>query len=169
MTSNMTRVYIDPAFKPPVARVLTQLIAQQRHTLASHAAEADCVLRPESLTLPVRLAELAAMLRQPPRASYALAHEWQLLLSGRMLQHPGQQPVHVTERECLLLRYLLEHAGTVVSQDALMRDVWHYGAEAQSHTLETHIYRLRQKLEAISPSPCRIDTTDGGYLLLVNP
>ena len=163
------RIYVDTVFPASVQRVFTQLISRSHHEIAASAADAQCTLSPETLHPPLRLTDIAALFSPTtPAAPLPLAHGWQLVVANRTIQHPSHAPLHLTERECLLLRYLLARTGNEVSQEALMHDVWHYGAEAQSHTLETHIYRLRQKLEAASPAPCSIETTDSGYLLLVN-
>lgn len=158
------RIFIDPALPSSVQRVLQQMLETCGATPTPHAQDAAIQINAQTLQPPVRLASLAARIAQSASA-LPLAEGWVLQQASRTLQHASLPPVHLTERECDLLCHLFAASGTGISQEALMQQVWHYEAEVQSHTLETHIYRLRQKLEALSPAPCRIETVDGGYCL----
>ena len=71
----------------------------------------------------------------------------------------------LTEKETAILRYLYRAGAEVVSRDTLLTEVWGYNSNVTTHTLETHIYRLRQKIE--SPGQARILVTEpGGYKLV---
>lgn len=94
---------------------------------------------------------------------HMLAHGWLLNIGARSLQHATQTRIDLTEMECELLAYFTTHPTRDIPREELMQHVWHYDASTQSHTAETHLYRLRQKLEAITPAPCAILTTEGGY------
>jgi DNA-binding response OmpR family regulator len=87
--------------------------------------------------------------------------------------HPGSKllvaktgaKLKLTEKETAILQYLNRAKGGIVSRDELLREVWGYNANVTTHTLETHIYRLRQKIE-VDPASARILVTDiGGYRL----
>ena len=54
----------------------------------------------------------------------------------------------------------------MVSRDILLQEVWGYNANVTTHTLETHVYRLRQKIEPNPSSACILITEPGGYKLL---
>jgi hypothetical protein len=71
------------------------------------------------------------------------------------------EPVRLTEKESALLVALSEAGPAGLSRDTLLKKVWAYTQELDTHTLETHIYRLRQKL----PDPELLRTTAGGYAL----
>ena len=75
---------------------------------------------------------------------------------------PGKQ-VRLTEKETEILLFLYKHKGKTVARDVLLRAVWHYADNAQTHTLETHIYRLRQKIEQDPARPAIVVTTHNGY------
>ena len=76
-----------------------------------------------------------------------------------------KQRIRLTAKEVEILRFLYRHANRVVARQVLLDDVWGYNAGVTTHTLETHIYRLRQKIE-IDPSDCRLlVTASGGYRL----
>ena len=119
----------------------------------------------ESLPLPLRLGALMARLRyyvalarqQGPAiiacGSYALDVAQRLLCLGDAVQA-------LTEKECALLQTL---AAGAMTREALLRDIWGYEADLDTHTLETHIYRLRRKLAELGGGD--IMTTPEGYRL----
>jgi len=76
-------------------------------------------------------------------------------------------PVRLTEKEIALLVILAEKRGGAVSRDQLLDDVWQYVEGVETHTLETHIYRLRQKIETDPSNPHILKTNDDGYFLSV--
>ena len=93
---------------------------------------------------------------------------------GRSLDFKNYQAISphgrftLTRKECMVMKYLIQRAGQVVSRDQLLNEVWGYNAAVTTHTLETHVYRLRQKIEE-DPSNAKILLTKpGGYLLHVS-
>ena len=85
--------------------------------------------------------------------------------SARLLLEPSRnRKIHLTEKEMLILKYL-SRAGRVVPRQVLLNKVWGYNSAVATHTLETHIYRLRQKIEP-DPSNARLLLTESsGYRL----
>ena len=79
--------------------------------------------------------------------------------SAKLLQ-AGQRKVRLTEKETNILKFLHASAGTV-PRDILLHEVWGYGPAVATHTLETHIYRLRKKIEQ-DPARAQIRLTEGG-------
>lgn len=75
------------------------------------------------------------------------------------------RPVDLTDRERDICYALLAAKDTGCSRRQLLNDVWGYRTDLETHTLETHIYRLRQKIEPNPVSPARLVTTDNGYVL----
>jgi hypothetical protein len=73
--------------------------------------------------------------------------------------------IRLTELELRLLTYLMDSHGKLVDREQLLRDVWGYSAAADTHTVETHIWRLRQKIETDDPATRFIVTETGGYRL----
>ena len=59
------------------------------------------------------------------------------------------RPVRLTAKEFLLLKYLIEHAGRVLSRDLLLSDVWGYQYTGGTRTVDVHIRRLREKLPSL--------------------
>jgi len=76
------------------------------------------------------------------------------------------KPIRLTDKEAQILKFLYQHGGRVVSRGELLDEVWGYHDGVTTHTLETHVYRLRQKME-IDPSRAEILVTEpGGYRLV---
>ena len=79
--------------------------------------------------------------------------------------HEGAEAVRLTEKEVALLLLLAEAKGGFVSREQLLDDIWQYAQDVETHTLETHIYRLRQKIEDDPADPRILKTSDAGYYL----
>jgi len=74
--------------------------------------------------------------------------------------------IRLTEKEASILKYLYRAGDVMVPRDILLHEVWGYNPAVTTHTLETHVYRLRQKIED-NPSEAQILVTDsGGYRLV---
>ena len=73
--------------------------------------------------------------------------------------------MRLTGKETSILKYLYQVGNKVVERDVLLAEVWGYNAEVSTRTLETHIYRLRQKIEKNPSSTQILMTEEGGYRL----
>ncbi|MDA9772077.1 response regulator transcription factor [Amylibacter sp.] len=73
--------------------------------------------------------------------------------------------IRLTEKENDILKFLYQNLKTIVSRELLLYEVWGYNSKVTTHTLETHIYRLRQKIEIDPANPCFLITEAGGYRL----
>lgn len=83
-----------------------------------------------------------------------------------LLQDAGDGPaVRLTDKEKELLVLLHARGGEPIEREALLQQVWGYGRSIETHTLETHIYRLRQKIEADPARPVLLLTDERGYFL----
>jgi DNA-binding response OmpR family regulator len=120
---------------------------------------------------PLRLSALAArlteMLSRRSSPSEWTIGPWRLDPDRRLLTADDERTVRLTDKEVAILRRLAEAAGAVVSREDLLADVWGYSADLDTHTLETHIYRLRRKMEdgGDEDSPGLLRTEPGGYRL----
>ena len=146
--------------------------------LAEDATEQDVVRSLESgaadvVAAPFRPAELRARVRAQIR-SHANNTEMALRIGG-LVFHPGarsledsagRQRARLTWKEAEVLKYLHRAAGSPVSRQVLLRDVWGYRHDADSYTVETHIYRLRRKIESDPSNPRLLLNEAGGYRLL---
>ena len=73
--------------------------------------------------------------------------------------------VELTEKEVAILKCLISSGEETVDRDTLLKQVWNYSPDVTTHTLETHIYRLRQKLEIDASIPRLIISKDGGFTI----
>jgi len=82
--------------------------------------------------------------------------------SAKLLLEPVRnRKIRLTEKESAILKYLYRSGGRPVGRQVLLNEVWGYNSAVTTHTLETHIYRLRQKIEP-DPSNARLLLTEGG-------
>ncbi len=141
--------------------------------LTGSNAETDVVRGLESgandyVAKPFRLAELLARLRAQLRsfessedAVFAIG-PYMFRPSAKLLQDPARgRRVRLTEKEAAILKFLYRAGSTAVARQVLLNEVWGYNASVTTHTLETHIYRLRQKIEP-DPANARLLVTEGG-------
>ena len=126
-----------------------------------------------ALAKPLRFSVLRDRIRSLLRAPRDIQEENYAIGShlfepvARQLKHAHTGAVvRLTEKEAAMLLYLFRAGGAAVAREQLLQNVWGYHAAATTHTLETHIYRLRQKLED-NPAEARILVTEpGGYRLV---
>ena len=141
-------------------------------------SEADTILGLDSgandyITKPFRLgvllARIRAQLRQHERSEDAVFNlgPYSFRPAAKMLVTPDtDNKIRLTEKEAAILKYLLRSGNSVIGRDELLNEVWGYNSGVTTHTLETHVYRLRQKLEK-DPSNAEILVTEpGGYRLI---
>lgn len=127
----------------------------------------DYVAKP--FRFPVLLARIQAQLRQHEQSEDAVfgIGPYSFRPGAKILMDEAGQKVRLTEKETNILKFLYRAGGRMVERETLLREVWGYNAGVTTHTLETHIYRLRQKIE-VDPSAARILLTEaGGYRLSV--
>ncbi len=75
--------------------------------------------------------------------------------------------IKLTEKEVAVIKYLYKTKDHIVSKNELLQEVWGYSPEVSTHTIETHIYRLRQKVEQGDEESLLILTEEGGYKLKI--
>jgi DNA-binding response OmpR family regulator len=89
-------------------------------------------------------------------------------LDHSLLDNNGEEIARLTDKEITLLRCLAVAGEAGAPRDELLRTVWGYQAEGlETHTLETHIYRLRQKMEPDPTNPVHLQTRANGYALVL--
>jgi DNA-binding response OmpR family regulator len=123
------------------------------------------------LMKPLRLNELLARLKAQLRAFDASEHatfmigQYSFRPAAKLLTDRAGRRLRLTNKEVDILKFLYRAGAKVVTRTNLLDGVWGYNAGVTTHTLETHIYRLRQKIEA-NPASCQMLVTDqGGYRL----
>jgi DNA-binding response OmpR family regulator len=152
-------------FKAPII-MLTGNDSDADMILGLDAGANDYVTKPFKFA--VLLARIRAQLRQHEQsedAVFALGH-YTFKPASKLLVDEAGNKVRLTEKETSILKFLYRAGEKVVTRDVLLHEVWGYNAGVTTHTLETHIYRLRQKIER-DPSNAEILVTEtGGYKLV---
>ena len=146
--------------------------------LTGHDGDADTILGLDAgandyvskpFKFPVLLARIRSQLRTHEQSEDAIFQlgPYTFKPSMKMLITEDDKKVRLTEKETNILKFLHRFAEGVVARDVLLHEVWGYNAGVTTHTLETHIYRLRQKIE---PDPANVRllvTESGGYRLMI--
>lgn len=134
--------------------------------LGLDAGANDCVTKPFRLS--ALLARLRAHIRQhecSDDAVFVIGPYAFQPAAKIMVDETRGAKVRLTDKETAILKHLQRAGGQTVGREALLDEVWGYSAGVTTHTLETHIYRLRQKIEK-DPADARILVTEpGGYRL----
>ena len=145
--------------------------------LTGHDSDADTILGLDAgandyvtkpFKFPVLLARIRAQLRQHEQSEDAVftLGPYTFKPAMKMLITEDERKIRLTEKETNILKFLYRSSEGVVPRDILLHEVWGYNAGVTTHTLETHIYRLRQKIEP-DPSNARLLVTEsGGYRLM---
>jgi DNA-binding response OmpR family regulator len=145
--------------------------------LTGHNTDSDTILGLESgandyVAKPFRFAVLLARIRAQLRqheasedAVFAIG-PYTFRPSSKVLLNQKGQKVRLTEKETAILRYLYRAGDKPVSRETLLQEVWGYNSGVTTHTLETHVYRLRQKVEKDAANPSILVTDAGGYKLV---
>ena len=145
--------------------------------LTGHDSDSDEILGLESgandyITKPLRfsvlLARIRAQLRQHDQSEDVVftIGPYSFQPAAKLLEGPEGGKVRLTDKETSILKYLYRQGPKTITRDVLLKEVWGYNNRVTTHTLETHIYRLRQKIER-DPSNARLLVTEeGGYRLV---
>lgn len=145
--------------------------------LTGHDTDSDEILGLESgandyVTKPFRfsvlLARMRALLRQHEQSESAsfTVGPYVFQPSAKTMEEPDGQKIRLTEKETAILKFLYRKGSSTTSRDILLKEVWGYNAQVTTHTLETHIYRLRQKIEKDPSNAQLLVTEEGGYRLV---
>jgi DNA-binding response OmpR family regulator len=152
-------------FKAPII-MLTGHDTDSDTILGLEAGANDYVTKPFKFA--VLLARIRAQLRQHEQSEDAVftVGPYTFKPSQKLLTDTRGGKIRLTEKEAAIIKYLYRSDGKVVTRDTLLEEVWGYNSGVTTHTLETHVYRLRQKIER-DPSNAQILVTEsGGYKLV---
>lgn len=145
--------------------------------LTGHDTDADAILGLDSgandyVTKPFRFGVLLARIRAQFRqfelsddANFAIG-PYGFRPAAKMLVDEGRnRRIHLTEKETAIIKYLYRVGDRAVPRTTLLDEVWGFNAGVTTHTLETHVYRLRRKIEPTPELPSILVTEPGGYRL----
>jgi DNA-binding response OmpR family regulator len=117
----------------------------------------------------VLLARIRTQLRQHEASEDAIfaIGPYKFWPASKLLLNQEGRKLRLTEKETSILRYLYRAGEQTASRERLLQEVWSYNSGVTTHTLETHIYRLRQKIEKDAAAPAILVTAAGGYKLVL--
>jgi DNA-binding response OmpR family regulator len=152
--------------KSPIV-MLTGANTDSDTILGLDAGANDYITKP--FRIGVLLARVRAQLRQHEQSDdavfaigpYSFKPSAKLMIDGAR-----NKKIRLTEKETAILKYLYRIGDRVVGRDVLLNEVWGYNAGVTTHTLETHVYRLRQKIERDPAAATILVTEPGGYRLV---
>jgi len=151
--------------KAPVI-MLTGADSDSDTILGLEAGANDYVTKP--FRFGVLLARIRAHLRQHEQSEDAVFKVGRFTFkpSAKVLVDEAEKKVRLTEKETAILKFLYRTGVKTVGRDVLLHEVWGYNSGVTTHTLETHIYRLRQKIERDPSNAELLVTESGGYKLV---
>ena len=151
-------------FKSPVI-MLTGAASDADTILGLDAGANDYVVKP--FKFGVLTARVRAHLRSHEQSEDAVFKigDYEFRPSVKMLVTPEDKKIRLTEKETSILKFLYRAGGKPVTRDILLDEVWGYNSGVTTHTLETHVYRLRQKIEPNPSTATLLLTEGGGYRL----
>ena len=151
-------------YKQPIV-MLTGNTSEEDELEGLSSGATDYVRKP--FKWPMLLARVRAHLDQHARSDAGSFMCGDLTFEGetRRILLPSGKSIKLTDKEAGILRHLARSPDRQASREDLLGSVWGYNPSVTTHTLETHIYRLRQKIEARPAEPVILLTQDGGYAL----
>jgi len=161
---NLCRAFRDAGITCPIV-LLTAAASDADAIQGLDSGANDYVTKP--FRFAVLMARVHAHLRSHDRSEEAMYRigPYTFRPSAKLLLDEKSHKIRLTEKETNILKYLYR-CGNTVPRETLLNEVWGYNPAVTTHTLETHIYRLRQKIE-VNPSEARILVTEsGGYRLM---
>lgn len=160
------RIMRKNGFKSPII-MLTGADSEADTILGLDAGANDYVSKP--FKFGVLLARVRAHLRSHEQSEDAVfkVGPYEFRPAVKMLVTPEDKKIRLTEKETSILKFLYRAGGKPVTRDVLLDEVWGYNSGVTTHTLETHVYRLRQKIEPDPSNAAILLTESGGYRLSV--
>lgn len=145
--------------------MLTAAAADDDTVQGLDAGANDYVTKPYKFA--VLLARIRAQLRDYEHSEGAVFRlgDYEFRPAAKILVDDKQRKIRLTEKETNILKYLYRAGEKPVSREELLAEVWGYNAGVTTHTLETHVYRLRQKIEPDPANAKLLLTEAGGYKL----
>ena len=160
----LCRLIRRQGIKAPII-MLTARDGEADTILGLDAGANDYITKPFKIS--ILLARLRAHLRQHEQSGDAVftIGPYQFRPSAKVLIAGDSRKIRLTEKETAILKYLYRAGNQMITRETLLNEVWGYNAAVTTHTLETHVYRLRQKIETDPSNADILVTVTGGYQL----
>jgi DNA-binding response OmpR family regulator len=160
---NLTKKLRTGGFKNPIIMLITQSDASNVDNQLTIEAN-EHIIKP--FKYPALLKSIELQLRQFGKSEDTQHNIGSYVFkpNSKVLENK-KKSIRLTEKENDILKFLYQNLETIVSREILLHEVWGYNSKVTTHTLETHIYRLRQKIEIDPANACFLITETGGYRL----
>jgi len=161
--NNLTKKLRTGGFKNPIIMLITQSDASNEDNKLTIEAN-EHIIKP--FKYPALLKSIELQLRQFGKSEDTQHNIGSYVFkpNSKVLESKNKS-IRLTEKENDILKFLYQNLETIVSREILLHEVWGYNSKVTTHTLETHIYRLRQKIEIDPANACFLITETGGYRL----
>ena len=160
---NLTKKLRTGGFNNPIIMLITQSDASNVDNKLKIAAS-EYIIKP--FKYPALLKSIELQLQQFGKTEDTQHNIGSYVFkpNSKVLESKNKS-IRLTEKENDILKFLYQNLKTIVSREILLHEVWGYNSKVTTHTLETHIYRLRQKIEIDPANACFLITETGGYRL----
>ena len=160
---NLTKKLRNGGFKNPIIMLITQSDESNVDNKLTIEAN-EHIIKP--FKYPALLKSIELQLRQSGKSEDTQHNIGSYVFkpNSKVLESKNKS-IRLTEKENDILKFLYQNLETIVSREILLHEVWGYNSKVTTHTLETHIYRLRQKIEIDPANACFLITETGGYRL----
>ena len=161
---NLTKSLRTAAYKKPIIMLINRNSNLDIPDYQSHKAD-EYIVKP--FRYPVLLKSIETQLhkfKKSENTQYNIGN-YVFKPNSKILESNENRSIRLTEKENNILKFLYKNLGNFISREILLHEVWGYNSTVTTHTLETHIYRLRQKIEDDPSNACFLITEPGGYKL----
>lgn len=161
---NLTKSIRLAGYKKPIIMLINQNSNLDIPDDQNHKAD-EYIIKP--FRYPVLLKSIETQLhkfKKSENTQYCIGN-YIFKPNSKILESNKNRSIRLTEKENNILKFLYKNLENTVSRETLLHEVWGYNSKVTTHTLETHIYRLRQKIEDDPSNACFLITEPGGYKL----
>ena len=161
---NLTKSLRRAACKKPIIMLINQNTDLDIPDVHGHKAD-EYIIKP--FRYPVLLKSIETQLYKFKKSEITQYNIGNYVFkpNSKILESNENRSIRLTEKENNILKFLYKNLGNVIRRETLLHEVWGYNSKVTTHTLETHIYRLRQKIEDDPSNACFLITEPGGYKL----
>ena len=161
---NLTKNLRSTSYKKPIIMLINQNRNLDISDDRNHEAD-EYIIKPFKYSVLLRSIETQLYkFKKLENTQYSIGN-FIFKPNSKVLEANESRSIRLTEKENNILKFLYKNLGNVISRETLLHEVWGYNSKVTTHTLETHIYRLRQKIENDPSNAYFLITEAGGYRL----
>ena len=161
---NLTKSLRTAAYKKPIIMLINQKTDLDIPDVQGYKAD-EYIIKPFRYSVLLKSIETQLYkFKKSENTQYDIGN-YVFKPNSKILESNENRSIRLTEKENNILKFLYKNLGNVIRRETLLHEVWGYNSKVTTHTLETHIYRLRQKIEDDPSNACFLITEPGGYKL----